>query len=118
MSIPPLNLYSARPTRRGVIIGLAASSLPAPAIVRVGGIMPIRSMVVAETGRPSASFAQLLFYNALTAGIARGRITVRLNNRAVTLHEAERLVRNARQDGWINDRPSARRAIRIGKNCQ
>jgi len=70
MSIPPLNLYSARPTRRGVIIGLAASSLPAPAIVRVGSIMPIRSMVIAETGRPSASFAQLLFYNALTAGIA------------------------------------------------
>ncbi|MGL3109031.1 hypothetical protein [Bradyrhizobium sp. BR 1432] len=84
----------------------------------MGRIMPIRSMVIAETGRPSAGFVQRLFYNALATGLARGRITVRLKNRAVTSNEVERLVSNARQTGWIDDQPGAPGAIRNGENWQ
>ncbi len=118
MSISPSNLYSALPTRRDVIAGLIACSLPAPAIVRAGSIMPTRRMLIAETGRPPAGFIQRLFYDALASGLARDRIVVRLNNRAVTLHEAERLVGGARKYGWMNDRPGAQSAIRTGENCQ
>ncbi|RXG99462.1 hypothetical protein EAS61_12335 [Bradyrhizobium zhanjiangense] len=78
-------------------------------------IMPIRSMIIAETGCSSSGFVQRLLYNALASGLARGRIAIRMNNRTVTLHEAERLVRNAHQIGRINE-PDAPWAIRIGEN--
>jgi hypothetical protein len=93
-------------SRRSFLLGLAASSLPAPALVRVSSIMPVRCVLLTETNRPSAGFAQRLLYNSLAAGLRRGHITTVLNGRVVTLSEAEPLVRYARQNGWIVEPPS------------
>src|SRR5438128_1101126 len=92
-------------SRRNVLLGLVAWSLPAPAIVRVSSLMPVRRIVLTKTDRPSAGYIERLFYNALAANLRQGRITVSLNSRILTLAEAERLARKARQNGWICDPP-------------
>ena len=73
--------------------------------VRVSSLMPVRRIVLTKADRPSAGYIERLFYNALAANLRQGRITVSLNSRILTLPEAERLVRKARQNGWICDRP-------------
>jgi hypothetical protein len=90
-------------SRRSVLLGLAASSLPAPAIVRVSSVMPVRRVLLTETNRPSAGFVQRLFYNSLAVGLRRGHITIGCNGRTLTLSEAQSLVRYARKNGWIDE---------------
>ena len=92
-------------SRRNVLLGLAAWSLPAPAIVRVSSLMPVRRVLITDNTRPWAGYVERLFYNALAANLRQGRIMVSLNSRILTLPEAERLVRKARQNGWICDSP-------------
>jgi hypothetical protein len=103
---PPLS-------RRNVLLGLAASSLPTPAIVRMNSIMPVRRVLLTETNRPWAGYVERLFYNSLAAGLRRGHITTVLNGRVPTFSEAERFVRYARQNGWIVEPPSGPSYTRI-----
>jgi hypothetical protein len=98
MSIPPSRPQS----RRNILLGLAAS-LPAPAIVRVSSLMPVRRVVITEASRPWAGYVERLFYNALAGNLREGRITVRLNGEIVAFSDAERLVATARQNGWIHE---------------
>jgi hypothetical protein len=107
MSIP--SSYSGLSTaqsRRSVLLGLAAFSLPAPAIVRVSSLMPVRRVLITEDKRPWAGYVERLFYNALASGLRRGQITVRLNGMLITWSEAERLVHKARQNGWVHGEPA------------
>ncbi|WP_157450518.1 hypothetical protein [Bradyrhizobium sp. ARR65] len=100
----PDNRASAPLSRRSVLLGLAASSLPAPAIVRKSSIMPVRRVLLTDTSRPSAGFVQRLFYNSLAVGLRRGQTTFRFSANALTLSEAESIVRYARRNGWIDER--------------
>jgi hypothetical protein len=95
----PDNRSSAPLARRSVLLGLAASSLSAPAIVRASIIMPVRRVLLTE--RPSAGFVQRLFYNWLAADLRGGHMTTVINGSVVSLSEAERLVGYARKNGWI-----------------
>ena len=95
----PDNRSSATLARRSVLLGLAASSLSAPAIVRASIIMPVRRVLLTE--RPSAGFVQRLFYNWLAADLRGGHMTTVINGSVVSLSEAERLVGYARKNGWI-----------------
>ena len=107
MSIPSSDSGLSTPqTRRSVLLGLAAFSLPAPAIVRVSSLMPVRRVLITEEQRPWAGYVERLFYNALASGLRRGQITVRLNGRLITWIEASRLVHKARQNGWIHGEPA------------
>jgi hypothetical protein len=92
-------------SRRSLLLGLAACSVSAPAVVRASALMPIRRIVIPEVNRPWAGYVERLFYNALAANLRRGRITVSMNGTIPTLCEAERLVSKARQNGWIHDQP-------------
>jgi hypothetical protein len=94
------------PSRRNVLLGLAACSLPAPAIVRVSSLMPVRRVLITDNTRPWAGYVERLFYNALAADLRRGRITVGLNGNVLSLPEAQRLVSVARRNGWIYDHPA------------
>ena len=67
--------------------------------------MPVRRVLIADNTRPWAGYVERLFYNALAANLRQGRITVSRNSRILTVPEAERLVRKARQNGWICDPP-------------
>ena len=100
----PDSRASAPLSRRGVLLGLAASSLPAPAIVRISSIMPVRRVLLTDTSRSSAGFAQRLFCNSLAVGLRRGLTTFRFSASALTLSEAESIVRYARRNGWIDER--------------
>jgi hypothetical protein len=114
----PDNQPSAPLSRRSLLIGLAVSSLPAPAIVRVSSIMPVRRVLLTEANRPWAGFVQRLFYNSLAADLRRGHMTTVINGRVLTLSEAEPLVRYARQNGWIYDPPGAPSRLQIGENLR
>jgi hypothetical protein len=63
--------------------------------------MPVHRLLITDNKRPWAGYVERLFYNALAANLRHGRITVSLNGNVLTLPEAERLVRKARQNGWI-----------------
>jgi hypothetical protein len=90
-------------SRRRVLLGLAASSLPTPGIVRLSSIMPVHRVMLTETDRPSAGFVQRLFYNSLAAGLRRGHTTINFNGKPLPLSEAEFLIRHARRNGWIDE---------------
>ena len=67
--------------------------------------MPVRRVLITDSTRPWAGYVERLFYNALAAHLRHARITISLNGNVLTLPEAERLVRKARRNGWICDRP-------------
>ena len=85
------------PTRRGVVLGLTASFLCAPAIVRVGSIMPVRRVLIAELERPGAGFVQRLCYDLSASMLLHGRPTFNL-----TFEQAERNVRYALKYGFLS----------------
>jgi len=105
--ILPDNRPLALPTRRGVLLGLTASFLSVPAIVRASSIMPVRRVLITETERPSAGFIQRLMYDSLASGLLRGRITTFINDGHPTLSEAERTVRYALEHGFLSTQRSA-----------
>jgi len=91
------------PTRRGVLVGVAASFLCAPAIVRVGSIMPVRRVVIAE--RFSAGFVERLRYDMCASHLLHD--PRKFNGRTWTLSEAERseaerAVRYALKHGFLS----------------
>jgi len=56
--ILPDNRSLALPTWRAVLLGLTASLLSAPAIVRVTSIMPVRRVLITEADRPQEDFVR------------------------------------------------------------
>ena len=103
--LSPDSQLSVPVSRRSLLLGLAAWSISAPAIVRASTLMPIRRIVLPEVNLPWAGYVERVFYNALATNLRRGQITVRINGTIPTLCEAERLVSKARQNGWIQDQP-------------
>jgi len=102
--ILPDNRSLALPTRRGVLLGLTASLLSAPAIVRMSNIMPVRRVLITEVERPQEGFVRRLWFDACASGLLQGRITVAINGRYPTLGEAERTVRYALNHGFLSPR--------------
>ena len=92
------------PTRRGVVLGLTASCLSAPAIVRASSIMPVRRVLITEPDRPQEGFARRLWFDACASGLVAGRITMTINGRTPSLSEAERTVRYALKYGFLSPR--------------
>jgi len=111
--ILPDNRSLALPTRRSVLLGLVASALAAPAIVRASSIMPVRRVLIPEpvlitaARRPYAGYVQRLMCDSLAAGLLRGDVTTNINGQVPTLNEAERMVRGALQNGWLSAERSA-----------
>jgi len=92
------------PTRCGVVLGLTASFLFAPAIVRAGSIMPVRRVVITE--RCGAGFVQRLEYDFCASALVRGRITKtgggEVWGHTWTFGEAELNVRYALENGFLS----------------
>ena len=102
--ILPDNRSSALPTRRRVLLGLAVSSLPAPAIVRVSSIMPVGRVLITEPDRPQEGFVRRLWFDSLASDLLRGYVTTTINGAHPTLSEVERTVRYALKYGFLSPR--------------
>jgi hypothetical protein len=85
--LSPDSQLSAPVSRRSLLLGLAAWSISAPAIVRASNLMLVRRIVLPEANRPWAGYVERVFYNALATNLRRGRITVRINGTIPTLCE-------------------------------
>ena len=96
----PDNRSSALLTRRSVLLGLAASSLAAPAIVRVSSIMPVRHVLITEPDRPYEGFVRRLWFDVCASALLQGRITANIP----TMSVAERVVRYALKHGFLSPR--------------
>ena len=98
--ILPDSRSSARVARRSILIGLAASLLPAPAIVRACNIMPVRLAPITEPGRIYMGFVDRLRLDSLAADLLRGYVT---GCRAhLALSDVERSVRCALKNGRLS----------------
>lgn len=94
------NRSSALLARRSVLIGLAASCLPAPAIVRAGNIMPVRPVLFTDPTPIYMGFVDRLMFDSLAIDLLRGYVSTTINNGH--LSEAESSVRYALKNGWLN----------------
>ena len=89
--ILPDNRSLAAPTRRTVLLGLAATFLSAPAVVRASSIMPVRVVLITEPDRRYAGFIERLWYESWASRLLQHEgITMPFNGRNPTLSEAER----------------------------
>jgi len=99
-NILPDNRSSALVARRSVLIGLATSLLPAPAIVVACNIMPVRRAPITEPGRICMGFVDRLRFDSLAVDSLRGYGT---GSRAhLPLSDVERSVRCALKNGWLS----------------
>ena len=96
-------------TRRNMLIGVAASLICAPAIVRAAGLMPVRGLPL-QYLKPERKFPktvgewyQLCFYNNLDNDLRARRAMTYRHNGGKTISEAEgcRIVAQARAEGWL-----------------
>ena len=100
---------SSRITRRNILIGVFASLVGAPAIVRASSLMPVRCVPLQiltpelKTPRTLGEWYQLCFYNNLENALEAGRAmtTVINNGKILSVTEAHRMVARAREKGWL-----------------
>jgi len=89
-------------TRRGVLLGVTASLLFAPAIARAGSIMPVRRGLIAQAERRHAGFVERLCFDSYASGLVHGRFTETGDGRDPTLSVAEHMVRYALEYGFLS----------------
>jgi hypothetical protein len=89
-------------TRRGVLIGTAASLLCTPAIVRASSLMPVRGLIM-PIERPNAGFAERLCYSFLDYDLKIGRTESSLlfNGRRLSEGEMRRIVAYGWRHGFV-----------------
>ena len=99
-----------RMTRRSIFIGVAASLICAPAVVRAASLMPVRSLIL-PIERPFrlnalGEFYRRCFYHNLDFDLRTGRSMsmVLENGKIVSVAEARRMVAYARTQGWLPTR--------------
>jgi hypothetical protein len=78
-------------SRRSIFVGITASLVCAPSIVRATSLMPVHSLLLPPE-RPYPGFAKLLFYHSLDCGLRSGQKNVMLKNRGLSESEARRMV--------------------------
>jgi hypothetical protein len=90
-----------RITRRIVIFGAAASLISAPAIIRAASLMPVRTLQFGALN-PEGEFYRSCFYRSLESDLRAGRaMSVRNNDKIISIAEAHRMVARARVQGWL-----------------
>jgi hypothetical protein len=88
-------------TRRIVFFGAAASLICAPAIIRAASLMPVRTLQLGALN-PEAEFYRGCFYRSLESDVRAGRaMSVRNNDKIISITEAQRMVAHARAKGWL-----------------
>ena len=95
-----------RMTRRSILVGVAASLICAPTIVRAASLMPVRGLPLQflnpEFLNPLGQFYRRCFYHSLDSDLRAGRaMSVRNNEKIISVAEAHRMVARARAQGWL-----------------
>jgi hypothetical protein len=99
-----------RMTRRRVITGAAASLICAPAIVRAASLMAVRSLPLQRLN-PEGEFYRRCFYHSLENDLRVGRaMSVRNNEKIISLAEAHRMVARARVQGRLSPQSTTGKA--------
>jgi hypothetical protein len=99
-----------RMTRRGILIGAAASLICAPAIVRATSLMPVRGLSLQfsnpEFLDPLGQFYRRNFYHSLDSDLRVGRaMTTVSNGKIISVAEGHIMVARARAQGWLPPYP-------------
>jgi hypothetical protein len=90
-----------RMTRRIVFFGAAASLICAPAIIRATSLMPVRAWQLGPLN-PEGEFYRRCFYHSLDSDLGAGRaMSVRNNDKIISVAEARRMVAHARAKGGL-----------------
>jgi hypothetical protein len=98
---------SSRITRRNILIGVFASLVGAPAIVRASSLMPVRCVPLQiltpelKTPRTLGEWYQLCFYNNLENALEAGRAMRPIGGKTISVAEGYRIVARAREKGWL-----------------
>ena len=91
-------------TRRGILVGAAASLICAPAIVQVTSLMPVRPLPF-PFGRQFAGFVERLYLHALEnsfkACLLDGRTSFELGGHTISVDIARQRVSYARAHGFL-----------------
>ena len=87
-------------TRRRIIVGAVACLISAPAIVRIGGLMPVRRLPP-PFGPQFAGYCERVMYQALESNLKSGRMSTVLNGKIILEADARRLVARAQDYGWL-----------------
>ena len=95
-----------RMPRRSLLIGGAASLICAPAIVKVGSLLPVRGLplqlLTPELLNPEGQFYRGCFYRSLDGDLKAGRaMSVRSDEKIISVAEAQQMVARARAKGWL-----------------
>ena len=96
-----------RMTRRSIFIGVAASLICAPAVVRAASLMPVRSLIlpIKRSSRldPLGEFYRRCYYHNLDFELRTGRSMTMVveNGKIISVADARRMVALARAQGWL-----------------
>lgn len=102
--ILPKNPPSGLLTRRRALLGLAASFLAAPAIVRADSIMPVRRVLITGRVRPKRSIDEFAMCLSLAGDVLRGEVRTEFNGWRPTMIEARQVVRYALENDVLGVR--------------
>ncbi len=87
-------------TCRSIFLGVAASLVFAPAIVRFTSLMPVRRLPL-QILNPLGKFYRRCFYHNLDFDLKTGRsMSLVENGRIISVADAHRMVAHARAEGW------------------
>ena len=90
-------------TRRSIFIGVAASLLCAPAIVRATSLMPVRRLPF-PFGRQSAGFVERLYFHALESHVSNlkeSQTSTFFNHQTMAVDDARRRIAYAQAHGFL-----------------
>jgi hypothetical protein len=98
-----------RMTRRDILVGVAASLILAPAIVRAENLMPVRGLPLQglnpepRTPKTLGEWYRLCFYNNLDNDLRAGRAMTNgpVGGQTISVAEGHRIVAHARAEGWL-----------------
>src|ERR1700730_457285 len=85
-------------TRRSIFIGVAASLLCAPAIVRATNLMPVRRLPF-PFGPQSVGYWERLLFQALDGDLRSGNMNTHLNGKIISETDARPIVSYAQAHG-------------------
>jgi hypothetical protein len=103
LSSIPNDRYDHQITRRGIIIGAAASLICVPAIVRVTSLMPVRRLPF-PFGPRSAGFVERLYLHALEShmrDLREDQTSTFFNGKMMDVANARRRVAYAQAHGFL-----------------
>jgi hypothetical protein len=103
-ALTPENDHNSLLTRRSIIIGAAVSLLPAPAIMRVTRLMPVRRLPF-PFGPQYAGYVERLYLRALERGLQAalraGRANIEISGKNIAIDDGRRKVAHAQAHGFL-----------------